>query len=116
MRITLCGSARFESMFHKWNKDLTLAGHTLYDLAVYPSYMNDNKNWYNEEQKTILDLVHLNKILNSDAIVVIDVDEYYADSTRRENAWARMHKKREYSTTKNSNNTSPFTSHPCTDT
>jgi hypothetical protein len=104
MRLTLCGSARFEAMFHKWNKDLTLAGHTVYALAVYPSYMEGDKNWYNEAQKTTLDLVHLDKISNSDGIVVIDVDEYYGDSTRREIAWARMRGKRVYWITEHSKN------------
>jgi hypothetical protein len=104
MRLTLCGSARFEGMFHKWNKDLTLAGHTIYALAVYPSFMDGDKNWYSEEQKTLLDLVHLDKILNSDGIVVIDVNEYYGDSTRREITWARMQNKKVYWITEFSKN------------
>lgn len=104
MRITLCGSAKFEGMFHKWNKDLTLAGHTIYALAVYPSYMEGNKNWYDDEQKILLDLVHLDKILNSDAVVVIDVDSYIGDSTKREITWARMQGKRVYWITENSKN------------
>ena len=104
MRITLCGSAKFEGMFHKWNKDLTLAGHTIYALAVYPSYMENNKNWYSEDQKSLLDLVHLDKILNSDAVVVIDVDSYIGDSTKREVLWARIQGKRVYWITENSKN------------
>lgn len=104
MRITLCGSARFEGSFHLWNKKLTLAGHTIYGLAVYPSFQEGNKNWYNDQEKEMLDLVHLDKILNSQGIVVIDVDEYYGDSTRREIAWARLHEKRVYWITENSKN------------
>lgn len=104
MRITLCGSARFEGAFHEWNKKLTLAGHTVYALAVYPSFMEGNKNWYNEDQKTLLDLVHLDKISNSEAIVVIDVDEYYGDSTKREIAWARIQNKIVYWITPHSKN------------
>jgi hypothetical protein len=104
MRITLCGSAKFEGMFHLWNKKLTLAGHTVYGLAVYPSYMEGNKNWYTEIEKEILDLVHLDKILNSDAIVVIDVDEYYGVSTTREIQWARMKNKKVYWITEYSKN------------
>jgi hypothetical protein len=96
MRITLCGSAKFEGLFHKWNKDLTLAGHTVYALAVYPSFMGNDKNWYNEEEKTILDLAHLDKISNSDAIVVINQDGYVGFSTAREIQWARMQGKAVY--------------------
>lgn len=104
MKITLCGSARFEGMFHKWNKDLTLAGHIVYALAVYPSFMDGQKNWYSEKEKTTLDLAHLAKISNSDAIVVIDVDEYYGDSTAREIEWARIQDKKVYWITENSKN------------
>ncbi len=96
MRITLCGSAKFEDRFHEWNKKLTLAGHTVYGLAVYPSYMSGDKNWYTEGQKTTLDLIHLDKILNSDAILVLDEGEYYGDSTRREIEWARIQGKKVY--------------------
>jgi len=63
MRITLCGSAKFEGMFHKWNKDLTLSGHTVYALAVYPSFMEGDKNWYDEKQKSILDQIHFEKFI-----------------------------------------------------
>lgn len=108
MKITLCGSAKFEGMFHKWNKDLTLSGHTVYALAVYPSFMENNKNWYTEEEKAILDLCHLNKILNSDAIVVIDVDEYYGESTAREIMWARLNNKKIYWITPHSKNLNSF--------
>ena len=96
MRITLCGSAKFESLFHQWNKDLTLAGHTVYGLAVYPSYMKGEKNWYSEEEKTKLDLVHLDKISNSDAIVVLNQDGYVGESTKKEIEWARIQNKKIY--------------------
>jgi hypothetical protein len=103
MRITLCGSAKFESAFHEWNKKLTLAGHTVYGLAVYPSSMEGNKDWYNEQEKIILDLIHLDKILNSDIIVVIDVDGYTGFSTKREIQWARIQGKRVFWITKDKN-------------
>ena len=66
--------------------------------------MENNKNWYSEDQKTILDLCHLDKILNSEAIVVIDVDSYIGDSTKREVLWARIQGKRVYWITENSKN------------
>lgn len=71
MRITLCGSARFEKEFKDWNRWLTLAGHVVYSLAVYPSDMSGGKDWYGKEEKAMLDQVHKLKIDNSDAIVVI---------------------------------------------
>lgn len=93
MKITLCGSARFEQEFHRLAKELTLAGHVLYSLSVFPSFAGA-KNWYSEDQKTILDLVHLAKIDESDAVMVIDVDGYIGESTRREIAWAKIRGKK----------------------
>lgn len=80
MRITLCGSAKFEKEFKEWNKRLTLAGHIVYSLDVYPSDEKD-KNWYSESQKQILDLVQKHKIDNSDAILVLNPEGYIGNST-----------------------------------
>lgn len=89
MRITLCGSARFEAEFKTWMRLLTLSGHTVYGLAANPSDMGD-KDWMNDEQKTTLDLVHLDKILNSSCVVVICPLGYIGFSTHREIEWAYM--------------------------
>ena len=90
MRITLCGSARFEREFHDWDEDLTMAGHVVYSLAIYPSSKAGVKDWYDEKQKVTLDLIHLAKIDNSDAVVVINVGGYVGQSTAREVEWARI--------------------------
>lgn len=87
MKITLCGSARFEDEFKKFNKELTLQGHVVYSLACYPSDFG-GKNWYTEEEKEILDRVHKLKIDNSDAIFVINKEGYIGDSTKSEIAYA----------------------------
>lgn len=84
MIITLCGSARFEQDFKKWNERLTLAGHTVFSLAVYPSDKQGEKNWYTEEQKRELDAAHFRKIEASEAILVINTDGYIGESTTRE--------------------------------
>jgi hypothetical protein len=124
MKITLCGSARFEKEWIEANRVLTMHGHIVYSLAVLPSHAPrkapndlsqphvhiDSKGqaheWYNEEEKIMLDLAHLGKILNSDAIVVLDYpslnfnpgagetsEPYTGFSTKREIAWARMNRK-----------------------
>jgi hypothetical protein len=99
MKITLCGSAKFEDLFHKANKQLTIqGGHTVYSLAVFPSTKDFNKNWYSPEQKTILDLAHLAKIEESHAIFVVTDDTgYIGESTKREIIWAHMRGKTIYS-------------------
>lgn len=93
MKITLCGSARFEKQFKEWNKRLTLQGHVVYSLAVYPSDETE-KSWYSSEQKLILDDIHKRKIDNSDAILVVDIDGYVGDSTLSEINYAESTNKR----------------------
>lgn len=103
MRLTLCGSTRFKPAFESWNHQLALSGHTVYSLSLFAREATDKgKEGYptiTEEEKIILDLVHLDKILNSEGIVVVDVDSYVGFSTRREIEWARMHDKKVYWTT-----------------
>lgn len=101
MRITLCGSTRFKQEYAEANTRLSQAGHVVYSIA-----------WAKEDEsaatpgikmdatmKENLDLVHLAKILNSDAILVVgkvDGSPYIGASTRREIVWAQMHDKRIY--------------------
>lgn len=97
MRITLCGSTRFEPLFHDWNHKLACAGHTVYSLSLFGREAKDagkdDKKIVSEDEKITLDLVHFDKILNSDAIVVINPDGYVGFSTSREIRWARMQHK-----------------------
>ena len=88
MKITLCGSAKFESLFHQLNERLTLGGHVVYGLSVYPSQKNGDKDWYSHTQKRILDQIHLMKIDNSEAVVVINKDGYIGESTAKEVRYA----------------------------
>ena len=90
MKFVLCGSARFETLFRLWDEQLTLIGHTVYNLAVYPRDKGGRKDWYDDDTKVKLDLIHLNKILQSDAILVLNDGGYIGDSTKREVLWARM--------------------------
>ena len=109
MKIALCGSAKFEQQFHEWDEQLALAGHITYSLAVYPSSKEGNKDWYDDAQKQTLDLVHLAKIEESDAIVVLNhfledgiksrpgpVQGYIGFSTAREIEWAKIRGKQVY--------------------
>lgn len=110
MRITLCGSTRFKSTFEEWNHKLALKGHTVYSLSLFARQESDvGKDGVpiiSEEEKITLDLVHLDKILNSDAILVIDVDGYIGFSTTREIEWARIQDKDVYWL--NGNKSEPF--------
>lgn len=96
MKITLCGSTRFKKEYQEANIRLTIAGHVVYTVA---SMMHADGDNITPIQKENLDLVHLAKILNSDAIVVVgevDGKPYIGESTRREIVWAQMHGKTVY--------------------
>lgn len=92
MKLTLCGSAKFEKDYHIWNKLLSLAGHVVYGLAAWPS-IEGKKDWFTEEEKNTLDLIHLAKIDASDAIVVLNPGGYVGESTKKEILWAYMNDK-----------------------
>lgn len=85
MRITLCGSTRFRDHYEALNRELSLKGHTVYSVACF-GHSGDELS---QKEKATLDAVHLDKIDNSEAIVVINVDGYIGDSTRREILHAR---------------------------
>lgn len=100
MRITLCGSTRFKDDFNKWNHKLAISGHTVYSLSLFGREATDigkeGNDIVSENEKVTLDLVHLDKILNSDAILVINKNGYTGFSTKREIQWARIKGKKEF--------------------
>jgi hypothetical protein len=93
MKLTLCGSLRFEPYWHEANKQLGLAGHICYSVMTFPSIEGD-KTWYTPSQKWTLDLAHLAKIEESDGVVMLNIDGYLGESSLRELEWARMRQKK----------------------
>lgn len=92
MKLTLCGSLRFEPYWHEANKQLGLAGHICYSVMTFPNVEGD-KSWYTPEQKWTLDLAHLTKIEESDGVVMLNIDGYLGESSLRELEWARIREK-----------------------
>jgi hypothetical protein len=101
MKITLCGSTRFMDRYHAANRQLTLMGHVVYSVATISTGAAASQHTavgeeVSDDDKVVLDLVHLRKIQESDAIVVIgwnkdaDTPNYIGPSTRREIMWATM--------------------------
>ncbi len=101
MKITICGSLKYEQEVQRWHELLALKGHTVYSMVVLPSQKGGNKDWYSEDEKETLDLLHLSKIEESDAIFVVDVDEYIGSSTKREIKWAEIRGKSIYYMSRN---------------
>lgn len=101
MKICLIGSTRFMDEYRRLNRELTLSGHVVYSVAtISTSAAGEHvqaEEQITEDQKMVLDLVHLRKIQESDAVVLVtDGSHYYGFSTRREIIWARMLQKTVY--------------------
>lgn len=79
-KITLCGSTKFMDKFNEMNVKLTLRGHTVYSVAT----SQKSNTEITDDDKLRLDAVHMAKILNSDEILVLNVDGYIGESTKRE--------------------------------
>lgn len=97
MKICLCGSTRFLDQFALANRRLTLAGHLVYSVATATT--GDHPELTMDE-KIALDAVHLSKIEESDAVMIVGQQEdgsmYIGDSTRREIMFARIRDKPVY--------------------
>ncbi|MEV6237490.1 hypothetical protein [Lentzea sp. NPDC051838] len=79
--VCLCGSARFADEMRAANRDLTLAG----VIVVAPCEGGE----ITDEQKAVLDAVHLRKIDLADRVLVVNPGGYVGESVSREIAHAR---------------------------
>ena len=82
--ITLCGSTRFRKEFERINKKLTLEGNVVISVGCF-GHAGDV---ITQEQKELLDEIHLQKIDMADEIFVINKDGYIGASTTREIRYA----------------------------
>jgi hypothetical protein len=88
--ITICGSTKFKDSFIEVNKLLTLNGYMVLTVGFF-LHSTDEK--ITNEQKQALDELHKMKILISDAVVVINNNNYIGDSTRSEIYFAYNNRK-----------------------
>ncbi|OUE23661.1 SRPBCC domain-containing protein [Clavibacter michiganensis] len=80
--VCICGSMRFPAEMRDAAHDLALAG----VIVVAPA---DAGGPVDEEQKAVLDALHLRKIDLADRVLVVNPGGYVGESTRREIAYAR---------------------------
>lgn len=96
--VCLCGSTRFSEAFQRANLQETLAGRIVLtigcDMRSDTDLFSDTDEAGREMIKQRLDELHLRKIDLADEILVLDVNGYTGDSTRREIAYAMEHGKR----------------------
>jgi hypothetical protein len=98
MIVTLCGSVRYESDFYEASLELGRRGIICFTLAAWPGRGEDvsSRGQPLEESsydKVMLDLGYLEKIMRSDAILVVG-NGYVGKSTAREILWAHQLDKR----------------------
>ena len=80
--VCICGSARFVDEMRELNRELTFAG----VIVVAPGEAGEVVS---DEQKAVLDALHLRKIDLADRIIVVNPGGYVGESTSREIAYAR---------------------------
>lgn len=86
--VCLCGSTRFWRTFQKASLDETLAGRIVLSIGAASGTDDDHfGNLPREEYdrvKAMLDDLHLRKIDLADEVLILNVDGYVGESTRRE--------------------------------
>lgn len=84
--ITVCGSLRFMKEIMEITEEMDLQGNCMLSI-IYPA--KSNKEDYTEEEIIMLDKMHKERIKLSDAILVVNVDNYIGSSTRSEIEFAK---------------------------
>ncbi len=84
--ITICGSLRFKNEMIEVAEMLELQENCVL-APIYPT--NPDKDAYTDEEVDILDKMHKEKIKLSDAILVVNVDNYIGGSTKSEIEYAK---------------------------
>lgn len=79
--VCICGSTRFAGEMREANRELTFAGM----IVVAPGEAGEV---ITDDQKAVLDELHLRKIDLADRVLVVNPGGYIGESTRREIAYA----------------------------
>lgn len=79
--ITVCGSLRFMKEIMEITEKMDLQGNCMLS-PIYPT--KTNKDDYTDKEAIMLDKMHKERIKLSDAILVVNVDNYIGSSTKSE--------------------------------
>ena len=83
--ITLCGSLKFQNEMMNIAEKLSLEGNCIF-TPIYPVIANKERT---EELLNMLKKEHFKKIELSDAILVVNVNNYIGESTKMEIEYAK---------------------------
>lgn len=84
--ITVCGSLRFMKEIMEITEKMDLQGNCML-CPIYPT--KPNKDDYSDEEAIMLNKMHKERIKLSDAILVVNVDNYIGSSTKSEIEFAK---------------------------
>ena len=84
--ITVCGSLKFKDEIMQITEKMALQGDCMLSI-VYPT--KKDKDAYTDEEKEILGKMHKERIKISDAILVVNIDNYIGSSTISEIEFAK---------------------------
>lgn len=79
--VCLCGSTRFGDDFKRIMLRETLAGKIVLTVGAF---VHDNELNLTEDQKCMLDWLHMQKIQMAWEVIIINKDDYIGESTSRE--------------------------------
>lgn len=83
--VTLCGSTRFKDAYIKAQRDEEIGGKVVFSSGFFGHHEPGfDMSGAPGSLKELIDKLHLRKIEMSDEILVLDVDGYIGESTRRE--------------------------------
>lgn len=84
--ITICGSYKFKKEMDEITEKMALEGNC---MLTPINLTKPNKEAYTKEEAMIIGNMHKEKIKISDAILVVNVNNYIGDSTKREIEYAK---------------------------
>lgn len=92
--VCLCGSTRFMDAFHEAGWQLTLDGHIVLSVGVCKHAEHHGGEALGEDVAARLDKLHFCKIDLADWVLILNVNGYIGESTRRELEYAQALRKR----------------------
>ena len=86
--ITVCGSLRFYKEMMDITEKMELQGNCMLVPIYNPS--KSSKDDFTKEEALMLDKMHKERIKLSDAIVIVNIDNYIGESTNSEIEYAKL--------------------------
>lgn len=85
--ITVCGSNKFKKEMTEITEEMAFKGNC---MLTPIELMKSTKDAYTKDEMMMLDKMHKEKIRISDAILVVNVNDYIGNSTKSEIEYAKL--------------------------